>query len=809
MILALTLAFARLAHQDPIEQRVENALRQLTLDEKIDLIAGYRGFDIRPIPKAGLPLMHMSDGPAGLRNDGPSTAYPAPVNIAAAFDPELARRYGVAIGRDARSRGVNIWLGPGMNLSRIPQNGRNFEYFGEDPYLASQTAVGVVQGVQSQGVVATIKHFAANNHENDRFTDSADVDERTMRELYLRSFEACVKEGKTWAVMSSYNRLNGVYASENPFLIHTLKDEWGFKGIYMSDWGATHSALGAAKAGLDLEMPGPDNFNAANLKPLIASGELPMSAVDDKVRRIIRTGYAMDFDKRPQRDESIPRDDPQNSETALQIAREGIVLLQNKGNFLPFEKGKVHRIVVMGPNAATAVTGGGGSSFVEPFHSVSVLDAVREIAGSDVQVEGRPWASETNFAPRIEGLQGSLHAEYFANRRLQGAPAVTRDETAIDHDWSGGPVEGIGHENFSVRWTGTVRPAESGTYLLLARTDDGVRIDVDGKRIIDHWHERGATTDAVPIQLTGGQDHAIKIEYFQAAGDAVARVGLLPQNGQIREAVRGLEDADAVVMCIGFNPSLEGEGQDRPFELPAFQRLVLDEVVRRGKHVVLVNNSGAGVDLAPWADRVTAILQTWYPGQNGNRALAEILFGVTNPSGKLPTTFPRTLAGTYYATAYPPRNGHIVYREGLFIGYRWFDAHHVKPLFPFGYGLSYTKFNLNDFKLRTTQGAVEATVTVKNTGSRPGAEVVQLYAGYEQSRVPRPVRELKGFRRVALQPGESKTITIPMDVSAVAYYDVARHAWVDEAGQVDVWLGTSSENLPLHGRFTVTDVPRH
>jgi beta-glucosidase len=789
-----------------IEARVADTLAKMTLDQKIQYIAGVDGFYVNGFPDLGIPRLKMSDGPVGVRNDGPTTAYPAGVNLAAAWDPDLAYRFGTGIGRDARSRAVHIWLGPGVNLSRVPQNGRNFEYLGEDPLLSGRNAAQIVRGVQDQGVVATVKHFAANNHENDRMVDSSDVDERTLRELYLRPFECAVRFGGAWAVMCAYNKLNGTYCSENGWLLNTvLKQDWGFKGVLMSDWGAVHSTLGPATNGLDLEMPGPDFTTKDNLKPLMDSGQVKVSDIDDKVRRILRLTYSMSYDKRPQLNANIPRDDPKNAAVALQIAREGTVLLKNQNNLLPLDRSKVKRILVVGPDAEPAVTGGGGSSYTQPFNSLSIVDALKKVAGPGVQIDYRPvLGNSIKAAIASTKFDGAIHAEYWDNPDLKGPSVITRDEDTIDHEWLTQPVKPIQSQiGFSARYIGKLVVPVTGKYLLLARNDDGMRVFIDGNLAIDDWNDHGATTHAVPVQFDVAGEHELKVEYYDRGGEAIAQVGLAQLEGALeRDLPTGsVEDADAVIAAIGFGPSAEGEGQDRPFELPYLQRQLMDNLVSRSSKVIVLNHSGAGVDLSPWADKSGAILQDWYPGENGNQGVAEILFGDTNPSGKLPTSFPKTLAGTYYETAYPPKDHHLAYTEGLNIGYRWLETNHVEPLFPFGFGLSYTTFKLSNLHVKKHGSAVIATLTLQNTGARAGAEVVQAYTSKPDSKLTRPAIELKAFQRVALKPGEKRQVTLTLEPYWLSYWNLAGHKWAIEPGQYQLQVGTSSKDLPLTAAF--------
>ena len=798
------------------DERARATLSQMTLDEKLDMLTGVDGFNLHSLDRFGLPKLIMSDGPVGVRNFGPTTAYPAGICLASTFNPKLANDFGTAIGRDARSRGVHIWLGPGVNLSRIPQNGRDFEYLGEDPFLSSKIVAPIVRGVQSQGVVATVKHYAANNHENDRMVDSSNVDERVLRELYFKPFEAAVREGGAWAVMCAYNKVNGTYCSENPFLLtDVLKHDWAFKGIVMSDWGAVHSTLPALNAGLDLEMPGGEFFTQDKIKPYLENGQLSMTMVNDKVERILRMEYAMGFDKGGQTDSSIPKDDPHNELTALEVAREGTVLLKNRDHVLPLDPHRVRHILVVGPNADPAVTGGGGSAYTTPAEKVSLLEAVKKVAGPNVEVHYKPLYDDLmakaflfrGYRMPDDPNRPGLREERFDNMDLSGAPKETARSRGVNMNLlmaDGKPIP----EHFSRRWTGTVQFDRAGTYLAMSRSDDGIRVFLDDQKIIDDWSDHGATDDTAEVHVEANRRYKLRVEYYNNEGDAIAQFGFSPE---IEEHIDKdlpmdeIRNADAVVAAVGFNPATESEGQDRPFDLPVPQQILLHKLEAATSRLIVVNNSGAGVNMMGWHEGAAGIVQAWYPGGIGNLAIAEILFGAANPSGKLAVTFPRTLKGTYYETAYPPHNHNMDYKEGLFIGYRWFDKNNAEPLYPFGFGLSYTSFRMDHTHIVPDMATDTARVVtvVRNTGERPGAETVQVYVGMKDSHIPRAVRELKGFQKVFLRPGESKEVMIPVHIPDLAYFDTPHHRWAIEPGHYEISVGTSSRDLPFHRVMTV------
>ena len=809
---------------DEVEARVDALLKAMSLDLKLDYIGGYKGFNIMPIEALKLPEMLMADGPAGVRNFGPTTAYPSPICLAATWNTDMATGFGTAIGRDARARGVHIWLAPGVNLTRQPQCGRNFEYLGEDPHLTARMAVHVIKAVQAQGVVATVKHFLANEQEADRHSVSSEVDERTLREIYLPPFAAAVKEAGVWALMTSYNRINGVHASENDTLVNKLlKDEWKFRGVVMSDWESVYSTAGPVKAGLDLEMPYGKFMNREKIMPMLEDGTVTEKMIDDKVRRILRMAVSMGFLDRSQRDGSIKLDDAANGQAALRVAREGIVLLKNKDGLLPLSVKTKKKILVLGPNANPAVTGGGGSSFTTPFRSVSVVGALRAIgtdfdidasvAGMGLEQEALLWTGYELHAKdaNIPGASGSivgLKAEYFKGTALAGEPVFTRFEPGVNQIWDErGPGSGLGAYDFSVRWTGLLRVPATGEYALVSRSDDGIRVFVDGKQVSAMWQNQGATKQVVKLQLSADKPHDLKVEYFQAGGAAVAQFGVVSQIG-LEEKLFPLEKitaADVVIACVGFDQSSESEGFDRPFALPVEQETLLKKLVAVHPNVVVVINAGASIDASAWNAKAAAMLMAWYPGQNGNTALAEIIFGKTNPSGKLPSTFDRVFNDLYATKDYPPaKDGVLHYAEGLMMGYRHYDSKKIAPLFPFGYGLSYTTFAYSDIKVNpSTDGTTVATVTavVQNTGKVAGDEIAQLYVGYVKPTVTRPVHELKGFARVTLQPGEKKPVSFSISREALAYFDVSTRAWVTPAGSYQFFIGGSSRDLPMSAEF--------
>jgi beta-glucosidase len=812
-----------------VEQRAERILRQMTLEEKIDMIGGYNSFYIRGYDRLGLPELKMADGPIGVRNYGPSTAYAGGIGLAASWDPQLANRVGTMIGKEARARGVHFMLGPGVNIYRAPMAGRDFEYFGEDPFLASRTAVEYIKGIQSQGVIATVKHYAANNQEYNRHHISSEVDERTLREIYLPTFEAAVKEAHVGAIMDSYNLINGVHASQNDFTNNQIaKKEWGFDGIIMSDWDSTYDGIGAANGGLDLEMPSAKFMNRATLLPAIKAGKVSEATIDDKIRRILRKAIQFGFLDHPQTDANVPLYNTEARQLALDTARGGIVLLKNEGNLLPLDKSRIKSVAVIGPNAYPTDPVGGGSARVVPYNAVSVLEGVTDYLGSAATVhyhrgipadyrQGTPPVGiegfdATKFITAAQNGEPGLKAEYFNNPELQGTPAVTRNE----HEVRNLPRE-VTTRNYTVRWSGYYIPKNSGTHKFWISSpgqdrgrEHAYRLYIDDKLVLDRWQRYNATLDSYRMQVQAGNPYRIRFEYFNQNGQIRTGFGVVdPDTVVDPEAKQLASRADVAIVCVGFIPSLETEGADHTFELPPGQDELITQMLKTNKNTIVVLTAGGGVDMTQWIDQTPALVDAWYPGQEGGTAIAQMLFGEFSPSGKLPVSFERTWQDNATVNSYYPRDNEmkVAYSEGLFLGYRHFDKTGKKPLFPFGYGLSYTRFGYSNLTVSPATGSGNEPVTVgfdvKNTGNREGAEVAEVYLGDGHASVPRPVKELKGFTKVDLKPGESRHVTVSLDRRAMSYYDVSSKQWKADPGEFQVLVGPSSAQIELRGKFTL------
>jgi len=707
-----------------VEARVDDLVARLTLEEKVALTHADSKFSNPGVPRLGIPKLWMSDGPHGVREEiGPDTWQPAgrtddfatwmPVSIALAstWNPDLAQAYAGVIADEARQRGKNIMLGPGLNIQRTPLNGRTFEYLGEDPWLTSRLAVAYVRGMQSGQVAACVKHFALNNQEVDRGTIDVDVDERTLREIYLPAFEAAVREGGALAVMGAYNQFRGQHCCHNEYLLNEiLKGEWGFQGLVMSDWNGVHDTREAALFGLDLEMgtdkPYDEFFLGRPFRERLQDGAFPMTVLDDKVRRILRVLIATGgLDGR--RPGSI--NTAEHQAVARRVAEEGIVLLKNDGGALPLDPAKIKTIAVIGDNATRKQAHGGWSSEIKAFYEITPLEGILRRIGNQATVTYSP------------GYQ----------------PPVRRK-------------------------TGTA---------------DGAGVSA--------------------------------METIAENADAAAL---------IERAVAAAKNADVAIIVGGLNHEshFDSEGTDRTsLGLPYGQDELITRVAAANPRTIVVLVSGSPITMDAWLQKTPAVLEAWYAGMEGGNALAAVLFGDANPSGKLPCTFPVRLADSpAHATRsprnYPGEHGVVHYDEGLLVGYRWFDTKQIAPLFPFGHGLSYTQFEYSDLKIEPSSspsptGAGRVEFTVKNNGGRAGAEVAQLYVHAGKSSVLRAEKELKGFAKIVLKPGESQRVSLPLPPRAFARYDEVKKSWVTDAGTYELIVGSSSRDLRLRGDVTLVE----
>jgi beta-glucosidase len=828
-----------------IDAQVNTWMAELTAEEKIDLIGAGSSFGTKAIPRLGIPAVSMSDGPVGARNVSPSIAYAGGIGLAATWDTDMARQVGEQLARDAKSRGAGFLLGPGVNIYRAPMNGRNFEYFGEDPFLASEIAVAYIEGVQSQGVVSTVKHFLGNNSEFARTTSDSIIGERTLREIYLPVFEAAVKQAHVGAIMDSYNLTNGTYMTANGYFnTEIAKKQWGFQGIVMSDWGAAHDGVTDANGGLDLEMPSPRNMNRTNLLAAIAAGTVQQSSIDDKVRRLLRLIALYHLGDDNSVDSNVSRYNQQGRQVSYHSAQEGMVLLKNEGHLLPIDKQAVHTILVVGPDAHPAFSTGGGSGNVSSFASISYLQGISDAAldNPDVNVlyaRGIPplaqLANFTNFTTEAGGGAAGITRETFtagpdfkpedfatakpttavierhinvprvANVNQDGSEQNPADTMTLGPPVPRGPV-------LATRYTGYFTPASAGLHDIFVQYGGPFRLLIDGAIVIDNLVIPRAVVNQATLHLSA-TPHKVVFEIMPGMGfgrQAETRLGIALEGTSVDASAKAMAAAaDLVVVAVGFNADLETEGADREFQLPPAQNELIRQMAAANKHTLVVVTSGGSVDASSWIDQVPALIEAWYPGEKGGAALADILFGAVDPSGRLPITWEGSLkdnpsAATYYYTQ--PGTNKIEYKEGIFTGYRGYRHSGVKPLFPFGFGLSYTSFGYSDLLVKPSgaPGNYTASFTVTNTGDRAGADVAQLYISDTHAPGPRPAEELKGSARVVLKPGESRTQTITLTPRAFTYFDVEHKLWHADPGVFTVLVGRSSEDIVLRQTITLS-----
>ncbi len=814
--------------EDEVERKINTLLSQMSLEEKVAQLSG-DGKNTPVNERLGIPGLSASDGPFGAHGRGPVTAFPSGVCLASTWNTELMEQVGVVIGKEAKSKGINLLLGPCVNMVRHPLGGRNFESYGEDPFLAGKLATAYVRGVQSEEVAACIKHYAVNNQEWYRHFYSAEVDERTLREIYLPAFEMAVKEADVWSVMTSYNKVNGTYAGEHKYLVNDiLKREWGFRGITIPDWTGAHNTVNSANAGLDVIVYDSDLYRQPLLEA-VKNGSVEEEVLDELVRRTIREKYLTgSFDSTDE--VSSFQVVSAHQELARRAAREGIVLLKNEEALLPLKREKVKKIAVIGPNAAELRYGGGGSSFCgQPTSLMSPLEAIRQWAGEEqievTYAEGVSMVTScdpvrpTHLSPSntTQGNQG-LWGEYFNNRHLEGPPVFQRLDPMIDFKWGTGPPvflndtqrelevaqdkdERLNQDNFSVRWTGFIQPPKTGPYSLVVATDDGIRVYLDDQLVIDNWWSHDVEYQYNIQHLVAGRRYKLRLEYYEEIGGARMSFGWQYHDPEeLAKAVELAREADVVIACVGLSKLWEAEAYDRiTMDLPSVQNELLGQVSAVNPNIIVVLNISGSFTETAWLGGVRGIVQAWYPGQGGSEALADILFGRYNPSGKLPVTMLKK------ATDYPPAfEGYqdpslkVNFSEGVFMGYRYHDQYDTEPLFPFGYGLSYTTFRYDDLQVsKNGTYDYEVTLNVQNTGSRAGQEVVQLYISDMEASLQRPQKELKAFTKVFLQPGEKKKVALSLNSRSFAFYNTDLQDWKVEPGEFGVLVGASSRDIRL------------
>jgi beta-glucosidase len=813
----------------------DELLNKLTLEEKVALLAGASVWRTVAIERLGIPAIKMSDGPNGARGSGSLTSgltsacFPVAINLAATWDTDLIYRVGQAIAQEAKSKGAQILLAPTVNIHRSPLNGRNFECYSEDPFLSARLAVAYINGVQSEGISATVKHFVCNDSEFQRNTISSEVGARALHEIYLAPFKAAIQEAKSWAVMSSYNRVNGEYVGDSPYLLEeVLRKQWGFDGLVMSDWFGTRSTAAAVNAGLDLEMPGPPIYRGAKLLEAVQEGVVSEATLDKSVRRLFdlitkTKGDEADVDAPEQ---AINR--PEHQALIRASAADGMVLLKNERSILPLQLDKLKSIAIIGPNAKIARISGGGSARVNAHYTVTPYDGIVAMADNRVKVGYEQGCPNYKMLPLLNrkilttpsGQDKPVMVEYFDNPDFSGTPDFSETANHTERTWFGPFNKAVNFRSFSTRLTAKLTPAESGAFTFSLVSAGLSRLFIDGQEVLDNWTKQtpgeayfgyGSTEVKTVQNLSAGQEYEIKVEYTKPetmrTGIPAVRLGCLPPvpADALERAVKLAAESDVALIFAGLNDEWESESYDRSdIALTGEQDKLIAAVASSNPNTVVILNTGSPVSM-PWLAKVASVLQAWYPGQECGNTIADVLFGAVNPSGKLPQTFPVRVEDNPAYINYPGENGRVHYGEGIFVGYRYYDKKKVAPLFPFGFGLSYTAFSYSELRLSTNEmragDTLEVAVDVTNTGQRSGKEIVQLYIGDIEAKVQRPEKELKGFAKVSLAPGETKTVTFEVTKSALAFYDDLVHDWVAEAGEFEVLVGASSRDIKGIARF--------
>jgi beta-glucosidase len=813
------------------DKAAEKTLAKMTQEEKLAYIGGIGGWDVKPLPQYGVPQIHGADGGAGIRytseGNDPGVVYPSGPNLAATFNPRRALDFGRALGYDTATGGYQFVTGPGMNLYRMPWSGRAFEYLsGEDPFLGASLGPAVINGIQQRRVWAEAKHYAGNDQETNRFILNQVMPERVLREMTLPPFESATKNSTVAMMMCSFQKVNGEYACESPHLIaDILKKEWGFKGLVQSDYNAIVHGLPAAQAGSDLDMMG-GQMNSSVLKPYLDSGELDMATIDDKVRRILKNIYLYQFDKfAPLTAHNM--NSATSNKVALNIAREGIVLLKNQNDVLPLDKAKVKRIAVVGDLAKYAPPTGFGSAHVDATHYISELSGLQQMApgakvefldGLSLDPTASTWTTTDSKGNAVAGLK----TEFFTNANWSGDPSATRIDTHVDMDWSTDDLPSNGDTaNTSIRWSGQMTPVTSGEQVFKVRADGAVRLWVNGEKIIDNGDGENITNKSIPptipvsgkIKLEAGKAYDVKLEYSRRDGYLSTMGGLVgvQMAWASLTAPQDLSKYDAVVVAVGNSSEYEGEGFDHSFDLPEYQNELIQNIAKANPHTIVTMHGGTALKMSDWIDQVPAALHAFYPGQNGGQALAEILFGKVNPSGKLPISIERNIEDNPLYADFPNFDNtrtlkEISYKNDLtMLGYRGYDKTGTKPLFAFGHGLSYTRFTYNNISV--TPGVAVGNTPIKvsfdltNSGQRAGSEVAELYVGQQNPKVERAVKELKGYKKVFLKPGETRHVTIELNDRSLAYYDETSKQWVVDADTFNISLGAASDDIRLTAKL--------
>ena len=807
-------------------KNIDQIIKTLTLDEKVSLLSGFNSWYTNKIEKKNIPSIKMSDGPNGVRGDsnsGKSSAcFPCAISIGSTWDLSLIKDIGIALGEEAQAKDVDVLLGPTINIHRHPLGGRHFESFSEDPFLTGKIATNYVQGVQSKNVAACLKHFVGNDTEYERHSVSSNIDAQTLREIYLLPFEMGIKEGNAKVVMSAYNKLNNIFCSSHQdLLIKILKEEWGFDGYVVSDWGAALETIENANGGLDLEMPGPSNVWGKALIDAVEASEVSEKLIDDKVKRILTVAEFSNRFQKPQIKAEQAIDQPKHRLLLRKAAADGMVLLKNEGS-LPLKK-NIKKLAVIGPNASEAQIIGGGSASLRPHYQIHPLEAVQERLGHETEILYSKGCHTHKYLPKIneelmEEKDGFL-VEYFDgnqfDKNLILEERLTGSKFWVFEGFAKDVISKEERPDISVRFSCTYKPDISGLHEFEIFGIGKCRLLIDGNELIDNWTSMdpgeafftfGSASKKGVTNLQKGEAYKIEVQYkFEGSFPAVYIGCQAPDEVDIfQEALKKASHADDVILIVGTNSDWETEGNDRAdFNLPANQNKLIEAILEANQNTVVVINTGSPIHM-PWEKKAKAIIQTWFAGQEFGNALVDILSGEVNPSGKLPTTFPVKIEDTPAYKNYPGKNLQMNYDEKLLVGHRWYESNSIKPLFCFGHGLSFTSFNYQN--LEVTIGSdfvVTCKFEIQNTGDISGLEIAQCYVGFASPLPGEPYKTLQGFVKEEIGANELKKVEIKLGPRNFSFWSVETNTWQIREGSYQILIGSSSENILLQANINL------
>ena len=808
---------------------IDQIINDLTLEEKVSLLSGFNSWYTNKIERISIPSIKMSDGPNGVRGDsnsGKSSAcFPCAISIGSSWDLDQVKKIGVALGEEAQAKNVDVLLGPTINIHRHPLGGRHFESFSEDPFLTGKIASNYVQGVQSQNVAACLKHFVGNDTEFERHSISSNIDERTLREIYLLPFEMGVKEGNAKVVMSAYNKLNNIYCSSHQeLLLEILKKDWGFDGYVVSDWGAALETEENAKGGLDLEMPGPSNVWGNALIEAIKNKKVAEDLIDDKVKRILSVAEFSKRFEQPKIKNEEAIDNPEHRKLLRKAAADGMVLLKND-DMLPLKK-DIKKLAIIGPNAKEAQIIGGGSASLKPHYQVHPLEAIQARIGPKTEILYSKGCHTHKYLPKInEKLMGSSDGflvEYFDGENFE-ENLLFKENLRGSKFWvfEGFAKEIIGKEErskTSVKFSCAYTPDISGEHAFEIFGIGQCRMLIDDKELIDNWNNIepgeafftfGSASKKGFANFEKGKTYKVEVQYYFEGNFPALYIGCQPPDkiDLFSEAMDVASEADAVILIVGTNSDWETEGNDRAdLNLPTNQNALIDAVLNTNKNTALIINTGSPVNI-PWSNKAKAILQTWFAGQEFGNALFDILSGEINPSGKLPTSFPVRIEDTPAFKSYPGKNLQMNYDEKLLIGYRWYEKQSIQPLFCFGHGLSYTKFKYKNLEINIEDNKeVSCKFSIENTGEISGAEIAQCYLRYTKNLENEPSKTLQGFCKVNIDAHDEKNVEIRLTQRNFSYWSIDTKSWQIRDGSYEILIGSSVENIYLKSSIKLEKV---